>query len=439
MPPVVAAGICFASAVDIQDPVKPWNVSWMNELGMTVVALKVVWDELNPSPGYWDGTAMLALQSAVAAVHGQGRHVCISLMGFPLWLNGASDFPRDAAQGRVSVALQCWGPDLFKRDAFFELFYGTEEDPNTGRKKWQDVEPRNGWTFYRNFRWPTERYWYLRYVEELIDVLCTSLGLRDDDVIELFNEPNLMWWPIYTPNLEDPFVPTGTLIGPPHVADVAGSAHRAIKKHGTRPFLAIPGLNDTQRRGSRLLVSYVKFIEQLLPLLPEEEKRAFLWSCHSYDDLRLARQGVGPSAQGVCLNVTLMRAMLDGGGWRGTSAPPWATGRGKRPFVLITEGGDRLPDALGDLAVADVPEIDVVQSLAFRSYFDRLRGPDGEGVLAFCNYLFTASVDSKRGKAREEVTRLRKLTQVDELKYPDYKRPPEKPQLWKTFKAGFPR
>jgi hypothetical protein len=151
MPPVVAAGICLSSTLDVQDPARAWNHDWMDELGMTVVALKVVWDELNPSPGYWNGTAMLALQSAVAAVHGQGRHVCISLMGFPLWLNGTSDFPSNAIQGRASTLLRCYGPDLFDDERFKILYFGTAPDV------WTKIEPRNGWTFYRNFRWPTER------------------------------------------------------------------------------------------------------------------------------------------------------------------------------------------------------------------------------------------------------------------------------------------
>jgi hypothetical protein len=168
------------------------------------------------------------------------------------------------------------------------------------------------------------------------------------DVLELCNEPNL----------------AGT--APETVAAMFATAQRIAGGLGSKLVLAGPGTSDIR--------GYARFTERLLDALDVRGFVAgprFAWTHHNYADV----------AYGTSRTADVRRRLV--GRWAG-----WPAGDAGAPQLLITEGGVTLRTIERRLGIADPAAQRVKQAELLRTAYERLAGPDGDGVALVTQYLF---------------------------------------------------
>jgi hypothetical protein len=168
------------------------------------------------------------------------------------------------------------------------------------------------------------------------------------DFLELDNEPNLQ----------------GT--APETVAAMFVTAQGIADELGSPLALAGPGTSDVR--------GYDRYTDRLLDALDARGFVAgprFAWTHHNYADV----------AYGTSRTADVRRRLV--GRWAG-----WPAADAGDPRLLLTEGGVTLRTIARRYAIADPAARRAKQAELLTAAYDRLSGPDGEGVALVTQYLF---------------------------------------------------
>jgi hypothetical protein len=303
------------------------------------------WPTLQPSPD--QPPDFRALDEDIAAARADGRKVMLTAYRFTRWANGT-----DAVAPRDDRAFQL--PDRLAPGA------ALDKRKELTFKIPADLSPQSAWGT-----------WIASIVDRYVGKI---------DALEIFNEPNLQFWPQQGPSTSpnSPYGPGELTVHKP-VAQMIVTAKTLLDQRRQAPLLVAPALSD-RIGGGRLDTSYTQFADNLLAELTAlgfHPDARCVWSHHSYADFE------GDTAD----RTADMRARLKGR-W-----PGWPDGDANAPGLVITETGVRRTTVAKQLKSLDERVINERQAELLERGYERLRtGPAGDGVDVVMHYLFVTDL-----------------------------------------------
>ena len=289
------------------------------------------------------------LDADIAAARADGLKVMLTAYRFAPWANGMAAVTPEQDPGYQLQDRLVEGADPAKRK---ELTFRIPDD----------VSPASAWG---------------QWIALLADRFGRAAGRPAwIDALEIFNEPNLQFWPQQGPSPDPakPFAPGPLTVHQP-VAKMIVTAQSILAARAPAPLLVAPALSD-RIGGGRLDTSYTQFADNLLNELDAlgfKADASVAWSHHSYADFE------GDTAE----RTADMRSRLVGR-W-----PGWPAGDANAPGLMITETGVRLTTVARQLRSLDEDVIHERQAELLERGYERLRtGSAGDGVDVVMHYLF---------------------------------------------------
>lgn len=329
------------------------NRRYFAEAGCAWVRLWADWPTLQPSPEA--PPDLRGLDADIAAARADGLKVMLTAYRFARWANGTSQVTPEQDVGFETQDRILPGDDPAQRK---ELTFRVPDD----------VSEASAWG-----------KWIALLVDRYRQGGSGGEG-RWIEALEIFNEPNLQFWPQQAPSPDpaNPYAP-GKLIVHQPAARMMVTARTILSARAGAPVLVAPALSD-RVGGGRLDTGYDQFADALLDELDRlgfKPDARVAWSHHSYTDFE------GDTAE----RTADMRRRLVGR-W-----PGWPTGDATAPGLMITETGVRLTKVAQFLGSFDGVAIHERQSALLERGWERLRtGPAGDGVDIVMHYLFITDI-----------------------------------------------
>lgn len=327
------------------------NLYFFSTTGTKWARFWVLLTDVWPTANYVDQVRLdtLDLNIALARIYGGVTNVILTFHhDLPSWINGSSN-PRD-----LPANTSFGGPWSYVLSAFAQRYSAA----NPGR-------PYDGWSLV--------------------------------DVIEPFNEPNLLSPPAYA---------DGTTVSS-RCADLLTAAKKVITYTGNAPMIGGPCVHDTDSEDSNKL-NYYDFTRRVLDRLGSNGFYAIrdangasvdhrvVWTMHNYNDVErdhgsntLApdRSTYHPTSSIRARTVLRSRKIaeqLNAFGWRG-----WPNGTPGEPGIFITEGGTDLDRMRSIWGFSDYNTAAQGQANLLQRSLDRLgNDTSGWGVGLTTNYLW---------------------------------------------------
>ena len=344
------------------------NRQWMLDTGTKWVRLWADWPTLMPARGRFDAAHLSALDAQIAQAKSDGLGVILTLFRFPTWANGIDAMTADQLAATMPDRRKATQSDAQAKSVLTRY-------PSS-------VTAASDWGQF--FRFLAQRY--------SVNNAARPVPGATVDMLEIANEPNLMWWPQQAPSTTtDPYA-QGDIVIHKVIARMLQTAGTIVAGLGNRPMVAGPGTHDGDVV-DRIKTHYSSFMSRLLDELTAIGFKGgpyFVWTHHNYTDVTYD-QGVGTTAPDAATNTTrkvnraaAARAKLVGR-WRG-----WPTNDAAKPGVFITEGGVTLSNIAARYGITDPAQQRLKQADLINRSWARMAPDAGEGagIVGFAQYLF---------------------------------------------------
>jgi hypothetical protein len=317
------------------------------------VRLWADWPSLMPTAGAYDAARVAALDAQIAQARRDGLRVVLTLYRFPAWANGTGVLTSEQLAATMPDRRRPGAPAASAKSVLLRY-------PD-------DVSAASAWGGF--VAWLVARY------------ARTSVTRPDPaawiDVLELCNEPNLMWWP-----------QRGAV---EVVARMFATAQAITARYGGEPVLAGPATADVTGSG-RLRTGYDVFADRLLTALAASgftPGARFAWTHHNYADVGydLGAGCTAPASASIAERTAnraadARRRLV--GRWAG-----WPAADPLRPQLMITEGGVTLPTVariwgIGGAAAQQAKQAELLE----RSFARMSSAGEGAGIAMLTQYLF---------------------------------------------------
>ena len=339
----MSMGPVNAAEGDDQDLRAHGNLDLLTSTGSRWVKLWVRWDQVQPlpaasvpfervgdpiaNPGY---PFLAALDAQIELARAQSPPIGVVLTPwlFPKWANDTSHLVDGIPGDRTFFPEDRLSAGGTAKKLFYRVPPAAELEPDGLWGRWID-------------------FLYRRYAHH-----------GDGVVLEVMNEPNLQWWPQRG--------------GAAAAARMMATGQAIGERHGNSLRLAGPAVwdgpkGDPAGRQSRLWTDYETFTTAVLDELDAlgfEPNAHFRWTQHNYMDTLFGHGGAGAPRN----RAAHTRSML---------AERWGSAA---PEIWLTEGG-------ADLRERSVDGDRALQARLVRENWDRMAGPEGDGIGMLTNYL----------------------------------------------------
>jgi len=341
------------------------------------------WFTLQRQRGPIDPVLLASLDDQIALAKRDGLRVILTLYRFPTWANGTDQLTPQQLADTMPDRRNATQPDTSAKQLNFRY-------P-------ADVSPGSDWGQFVDFI--AGRYSRGNPARPIVDATV--------DVLELFNEPNLQWWPQQSPN-PDPATAfassANNIVIHDVIARMFATAKTITARYGGEPVLGGPAMADLTET-NRLRTGYASVMNRLLPALSAAGFTAgpqFAWTHHNYRDVTFD-QGANSTAPDAATNATVRgtnnaadaRRRLIAAGWAG-----WPAGDPANPGILLTEGGVTLDNIQTNWGITDPALQRAKQAELIKRSWDRMTSAsDGAGIEVTSNYLWYTDPNFDSGLA----------------------------------------